>query len=101
VSAGNHQGYGRHARFRQSLAGSSVHFVLKQHGMDVAFKVIDTYQGFVQRKRQGFAVNQPHHQRANQARALGDGNRIHIVQTYIGLTTGFVYNRLDSTQMFP
>ena len=40
-------------RFRKGLAGGAVHFIFKQHGVDVAFQVIHAHQGFVQAKVPG------------------------------------------------
>ena len=48
VAPGNHQRDGGNPRFRKRLARGAVHFILQQHGVDVAFQVIDAHQGLVQ-----------------------------------------------------
>src|ERR1700677_4066283 len=95
VAAGNDQADG--GKFGAAVAGGAG---LEKNGVDVAGEMVHGNERLAQREGESFAVGEAHEQRADQARALRDGDGVEIVQGDVGLVDGFADDRHDLTQMF-
>src|ERR1700693_1503956 len=100
MTSRDNESYCREARCFGLAAIAQIHFVLQKHGVNVAFDVIDTDQWFGESEGEGFAVNQADQERPDQARALGEGDGIHVSKADASLLASLLHHRDDSLQVF-
>src|SRR5579875_1006262 len=68
--------------------------------MNMPFEMVHADQRFAERKRQGFAVNQSHKQRPDQARSLSYGDGVYLIQANFRPAASFLYHGRDLPQVF-
>ena len=73
--------------------------MLQQHGVDVAFEVVDGDERLAQREGEGLGVADTDEQRAGEAWAFGDGDRIQLRHAYAGFAEGGVDDRDDGAEV--
>ena len=95
VTAGDDQSDEREldARERALLRG------FEQHGVDVAFEMVDAEERLAERPRHGFGVAHADEQRADQVRPLGDGDGVEVGVGDVGLFAGFAHHGDDFFQV--
>ena len=96
VAAGDHQ---RHHRELDRARLRSLLFLFQQHGMDVAFQVVDPDQWFAQRPGHSFGVGQADQQRADQPRPLSDGDGVHLAIAQPGTLARLPHHRHNPLQV--
>ena len=77
VAAADHEGEERH--------GADFFGGLHEHGVDVAFEVIDRDEGLVEGEGEGLGVGDADEERAGEAWAFGDGDGIEIGEGEAGV----------------
>ena len=73
--------------------------LLQQHGMNVAFQMVDRNQRLIERKGQRLGVADPDQQRSGQSRALGDGDCVQRVVSLIAFSQRLPDNGNNRPQM--
>ncbi len=84
-------------RGQRDLAIRAVRF--EQHRVHMPLEMIHPDERFAERHREHFAVGDANEERANQARAARDGNRIHITQLNARLPDRLAHHRHDLPQV--
>ncbi len=72
---------------------------LQQHGVDVAFEVVDGDERLAEREGQGLGVGDADEQSAGEAGAFGDGDGVEVVHGDAGFGDGFAHDGDDVAQV--
>ena len=94
VSARNHQG--QHGKLQFVIAFLSL---LQQHGMDVAFNMVDGNQRLVECERQRLGITDTHKQCAREPGPLRHRDSVDRVVAVLGLSQRLPHDRHDRAQM--
>ncbi len=73
--------------------------MLEQHGVDVAFEVVDGDERLAERVGEGFGVADADEQRAGEAGAFGDGDGVEVGKGDAGFAEGGVDDGDDGAEV--
>ena len=96
VSAGNDEGQHRKLQIVVSFLP-----LFEQHGMDVAFEMVDGDQRLVEGEGQSLGIADAHQQGSRKAGALRDCDSVDGVVSMLGLGQRLAHDRHDGAQMLP
>ena len=94
-----HQDVAVTAAGNQAHKGRLKGFVRQIIGADMAFDVVDGDQRLVQRVRQRLGAAHARQQRANQARAVGDSQRIDVIKGHAGFLQRLIHHAVHRIYM--